>query len=871
MANDTSLLLRIRGDSSGGKTAVAETRAAISSLRQTSTTEFNQMQRASTVALGSIQSSITSLTSRVPVLGGTLSSLTSELSATAGASTQAGGAVAALGGPVGLAIAGVALLTVGITSLGTALFNLTKTSADFVGKFQDLSQQVGLSVETLSTLDVAASTTGGNIETVASSMVIFQKHLEAAHDPTSKEAKLLKELGVTSLDTETALRQVIKGLFDLGVTQKQTDNVTQLFGRSGKFVNAILKEYHGNLDEATEAFAKMGLGISSASAAMADEFNDSFGLMQRQLAAIGIQITQDVIPVFTVLFQEISQGLSGNKDDWKDWSNFVAFEVAAAIAAVKTFVQFVASRGTLSLGSLFEGNIEGILGESQKLRNKLNFDADIERIQRLTASILAGKPGDGTGTAKKAGADPEIARAARENALEQQKLEEAFRVSREVLERERALDLKSIEEWVKESEVLLGKRLADQQKGFQQEIENANRFIKNRRDRDLVLREIEQKDTKAQNDYFLGVAKIQDEAKKKREQSALRIEQQLLAIEDERRRAQLEIIRAALERQRILESDAIDQQIKLLTEAFEQRKILSDLELAQETTSTERRVELTNEKIAAEIRFTSEVKRLTQERIEASLREGAAVISRPGGGQGVPKPEDFHFDDSVLGPAPKESLQSLIDQSLKAGGAFQGLGVVMSEAFGLGESGALAFGDSLSSVFGQVAVAVGEVVRSFVLLGTAGGSFRKIAAEVIASIAQQATIQAIYEAAQGLAMLALTYFTGNPKYALSAGAHFAAAAAYGLIAGVAIPLGRKVAGDEFGQSGGGASGSSGAPQPLETIQTGRNQREPRMQQIHIVLHSNLGELDRVITASVVRNIGDGGDIREVLASDGRMR
>jgi hypothetical protein len=96
------------------------------------------------------------------------------------------------------------------------------------------------------------------------------------------------------------------------------------------------------------------------------------------------------------------------------------------------------------------------------------------------------------------------------------------------------------------------------------------------------------------------------------------------------------------------------------------------------------------------------------------------------------------------------------------------------------------------------------------LFGSVGGSFRKVAAEVIASIAQMAVVQALFELAQGLAMLALTWFTGNPKYAKSAGDHFASAAMFGLIAGVAVPLGRVTAGDSFkNETAGGAGGGSG--------------------------------------------------------------
>lgn len=92
----------------------------------------------------------------------------------------------------------------------------------------------------------------------------------------------------------------------------------------------------------------------------------------------------------------------------------------------------------------------------------------------------------------------------------------------------------------------------------------------------------------------------------------------------------------------------------------------------------------------------------------------------------------------------------------------------------------------------------------------AGGSFRKFAAEMLASVAQMAIVQAVWEAAQGFAMLALSWFTGNPKYAASATAHFTAAAIYGTVGGVAAIAGRGLAGNAFKQQTSAATGGSGA-------------------------------------------------------------
>lgn len=121
-----------------------------------------------------------------------------------------------------------------------------------------------------------------------------------------------------------------------------------------------------------------------------------------------------------------------------------------------------------------------------------------------------------------------------------------------------------------------------------------------------------------------------------------------------------------------------------------------------------------------------------------------------------------------------------------------------------------ALGESLTFTFNALAQAVGNTVKSFVLFGTAGGSFRKFAAELLASIAQMAVVQAVWNLAEGFAKLALAYF-GHPTAGASATAHFTAAGVYAGIAGIAAIAGRATAGNSFKQaSSGSAVGGSTA-------------------------------------------------------------
>ena len=90
----------------------------------------------------------------------------------------------------------------------------------------------------------------------------------------------------------------------------------------------------------------------------------------------------------------------------------------------------------------------------------------------------------------------------------------------------------------------------------------------------------------------------------------------------------------------------------------------------------------------------------------------------------------------------------------------------------------------------------------------AGESFSKVAKAAIGSIAEQAGIQAVWEAAQGLAMEALYFFMPDPRYQASADAHFAAAAIYGGIGGAAAGISAGIHGGGGGSAGGGGGSAS---------------------------------------------------------------
>ncbi len=172
-------------------------------------------------------------------------------------------------------------------------------------------------------------------------------------------------------------------------------------------------------------------------------------------------------------------------------------------------------------------------------------------------------------------------------------------------------------------------------------------------------------------------------------------------------------------------------------------------------------------------------------------------------------------------------------------------------------------GSIARSAFEGMVGAIGQTVKSYVLLGQTGTAvFRRIVAETLATIAQQSAVKAIYELAEGFAMLFI-----NPP---AAAAHFKAAALYGIVAVTAGVAGRAVAGNLF-QAGAGTAGGGGGTGTGGGGQNGTDQRQPtiinqerNVIRVEVVARSEPGTIIR----TVVQDYKNNGQIRETIGGNG---
>lgn len=807
MADDLSLLFKIRGDAAGAKQATAEARAAISQLRQSSTTDLKGIQTASTASLGSVTQSLSQITASIPGVGRAFSGLSSQLAVVGEASTETGASIAALAGPIGIAVAAMVVMTGATLALGKGLFSLAESAAEFRGKLFDLSQQTGISVETLSALEIVAKTTGSSIEQITASLGIFQKHLEDAQDPTSKQAKLLAELGVSTHNTEQALRDTLTAVAAMPAGFHQTATALELFGRGGKSILAILKETNGDLDGAIARFRELGLTVSTEDARAADEFNDQLALLSFQFRAL---LGKDVIPAALAGLKDFSDFLKENKEEIDTVGR--ALGTLATIIETQLKISFATSAGIIR-----EVTHEYSLLADAVINVATAAGIANRNLSQLSLNAIGGAGGSSFRPELAGGGDVDN------------------RTHQPLTERE--------------------KEIADARKKIAREAESEAKRAAAERKRELEqqLNELKALDRQLTDvtSAYLGL----DTATKAYAVTQSITNGELAKASDGLKQMALDVAATIDQVEKDIKlrkevTEFVKEQAEAAREALEGQK--SFTRQAEEFIDKERErgatIDLTTE---AWIRFNAAVldskERLDRyaeslehiQELQTSIPElNLATVAGQAGAAANAATVDLVAGADAAAEANLRHLETV--NTLKD--AYQG------------------FASSLGS-------GVGQIIQSLVLMGKVGpDGFRKVTAAALASVSARAAADAIYELAIGFA--ALTPW-GAAVYG-PAGFHFHAAALLGGIALGAGAAGRVAAGNLFsqGSSGSSSSGGSGSragnggnapPSPIDLI------RPQQREELHIFVHSEPGPgfPDNIIN-TVIRDVQRNGPVRDLI-------
>jgi hypothetical protein len=853
MANNAEFKLKytIESDNSKAKKDVQEVDTLITKL-------FGKKTSSS-----GLQSSFKEVASEVSNI---VSELTGDrLSGAASQVTSLANAFGAIPGPAGLAVGAIAGIGTAAVGAGAALFELTEKSAAYGESIYNAQVKTGLHAETLSAMQLAAKQSGVEFDQVTSSIQKFAQTVGQAAEGSDKAGKSLTALGLDpkkAADNLTdSLGKVLKKIADAPTIVEKNTLALQAFGKQGKDLVTFIERFHGDLPALTEELEKMGVTISDKDALAAHAFGEEMSLVTDQIEKAAIKIGTAFMPAFYRMATGLSEFIAKNQGEISHWADEFAFAFDRIVKGAGTVITALENyyRG---YKAFMDGIGLGFLVPKPFLLNALNADynADFNSRAHESAGFAPGLPTGGLpdiyGKAKKPPKESD-------DQFRKFFTDQGFTVTRTFgnelnkgslhplgLAADVSVRGKTEDEIAKliEASIEKGYRLVDERKkipgifqtgphlhferngsekasifqdagaygsvplGYLQQLDKA-RLGKgpggstaitefNKKELDLDIKgfetywnrklEIEQ----AGNNNLIALKEVEMDAikqsgadyvtatQKASELETLKLQQYQEEIDYLTKLEDYYRLKASLTTDQVLKTDLLSkadethQKIELKTIDIQTQKIKLD----QEEKDSVKALTDKYYDFGKSIEDVAKAREDFEKQTNGGVTPGVNQVAGTGAGKDI---RDINFD----------AFGELRKQFTDQGSAKMVAGV-----------------DLVTSAFQNLGDAVGSAVEAFVLYGNAGQTVQQVTAQILGAIAKQAAVQAVYELAQGFAMLALSFFGFTaPAAAPSAAYHFASAAVFAGIAGGAALAGRAVAGNSF-KSGAGAKGGGGPSQ-----------------------------------------------------------
>ena len=173
---------------------------------------------------------------------------------------------------------------------------MAKGAIDAADNLSKLSQRVGITVERLSELQFAFELSDISLDEFQMGMRGLADTIGRAQDVTSKEAQLLKALGVSAkepLEAFLQLADAVQAIEDPIVRVNVASEV--LGGRVGQKLITALAGGRAGFEAAAASARKLGIVVSGETARAAEQFNDNLTKLSKVTQAFGIALSDKVV------------------------------------------------------------------------------------------------------------------------------------------------------------------------------------------------------------------------------------------------------------------------------------------------------------------------------------------------------------------------------------------------------------------------------------------------------------------------------------------------------------------------------------------------------------------------------------------------
>jgi hypothetical protein len=210
------------------------------------------------------------------------------------------------------------LAGIGVSLSAAGLAAMAKSAIDAADQLNKLSQKIGISVESLSTLRYAAELSDVSLETLQAGIRGLSQNISEASTGIGDSAEMFKALGIAVKNADGSMKSTEDVLLQVAnVFSKMEDGAVKsalavkLFGRGGLEMIPFLNQGAAGINQLTAEAERLGLKLTTETGQAAGAFKDNLTALKAAGSSLGISLMNEVLPPLLALTTSMRDSASG--------------------------------------------------------------------------------------------------------------------------------------------------------------------------------------------------------------------------------------------------------------------------------------------------------------------------------------------------------------------------------------------------------------------------------------------------------------------------------------------------------------------------------------------------------------------------------
>lgn len=198
---------------------------------------------------------------------------------------------------------------------GNMIFNAARGAVQWAAGLSETARQIGVTVQQLQILRLAAEQNGASVEGMERAMAILNRTLGQARAGLPAAVEAFRNVGISKEQLDNlrnagdAFPLVAEGISRFASEAEQAAAAQRLFGRGAAELLPLLEQGRAGWDAATQAAIRNGL-VTEEQARIADDASDQFSALGAALRVDLLNAVVEALPGLTALAQALGSVLS---------------------------------------------------------------------------------------------------------------------------------------------------------------------------------------------------------------------------------------------------------------------------------------------------------------------------------------------------------------------------------------------------------------------------------------------------------------------------------------------------------------------------------------------------------------------------------